>query len=87
MSGNSESAKKAYQTRIERHGKESVQSMHAAGGRSSHVGGFGTQEVGNDGLTGRERARMASIESHKVRKHNLTKEYNNEEENIPQSNS
>lgn len=82
MSGNSESAKKAYQTRIERHGKESVQNMHSAGGRASRVGGFGTTEIGEDGLTGRERARMASIESHKVRKHNLTKEYDNEDENI-----
>lgn len=91
MSGNSESAKKAYQTRLSRHGKESLRNMQSAGGKSSHVGGFGTKEVGEDGLTGKERARIASIESHKIRKHNLTKEYEeeyiDENENISQSDS
>ena len=85
MSGNSESAKKAYQTRISRHGKESLKNMQSAGGKSSHVGGFGTKEVGEDGLNGRERARMASAESHRIRKHNLTKEYDNEDLSLSDS--
>lgn len=87
MSGNSSGAKKAYQTRLERHGKENLKKMHSAGGKSSHVGGFGTKEIGKDGLNGKERAKMASVESHRMRKHNLIKDYDNDAQNISISNN
>ena len=78
MSQSSEGAKKAYQNRVARHGIQSIRDMQSKGGSQSTPGGFGTKKVGDDGLTGRQRARLASIESHKVRKHNYNVDYEEE---------
>jgi hypothetical protein len=73
-----EGAKKAYQSRLSRHGLESIRKMQSKGGSKSTPGGFGTKKIGEDGLTGRQRARLASIESHRVRKHNYSRDYEEE---------
>lgn len=75
MGQTSEGAKKAYQNRIARLGIDSVRNMQSRGGKASTPGGFGTDKVGEDGLTGKERARIASAKAHKIRNHNYNKDY------------
>lgn len=60
MSGNKSGGIKARDANYERHGKDFYKIIGAKGGRVRNPnGGFGCKEVGEDGLTGRERARLA----------------------------
>lgn len=59
MSGTVSSGKKAAQTIIKRHGKDYYSKIGRKGGKRSTTGGFASQKVGKDGLTGLERARLA----------------------------
>lgn len=36
------------------------------GGKNGHTGGFNSEAVGNDGLTGRERARVAGAKGGRI---------------------
>lgn len=60
MSGTIAGGQKAAKTNVERHGKDFYKRIGAKGGRvSTPTGGFGSNKIGPDGLTGRERARLA----------------------------
>ena len=59
MSGTISGGKKAAQSNIERHGKNYYSKIGRKGGKRSTAGGFASQKVGKDGLTGSERARLA----------------------------
>ena len=59
MSGTPEGGKKARAKNIKLYGKDFYKRIGAIGGRNGHTGGFGSNKVGNDGLTGAERARIA----------------------------
>lgn len=64
MPNTKEGAKKARQTLIERLGseealKEYYKNIGRMGGRKSRGGGFASNSIGKDGLTGAERARLA----------------------------
>lgn len=59
MSGTISGGKKAAQKNKELHGKDFYRNIGRKGGKRSTTGGFASQKLGKDGLTGLERARLA----------------------------
>lgn len=59
MAGNQEGGKQAADTNKELYGPNYYREIGAIGGRNSRNGGFGSDKVGEDGLTGKERAVIA----------------------------
>lgn len=59
MAGNKAGGLKAKQTNIERHGEDFYRRIGSKGGKNGHTGGFASDKVGEDGLTGRQRAVLA----------------------------
>lgn len=59
MPGSKEGSKKAVATIYERHGRDFFARIGAMGGHISRHGGFASTNIGKDGLTGRERSRLA----------------------------
>ena len=59
MSGTISGGKKAAQKNKELHGKDFYRNIGRKGGKRSTTGGFASQKVGKDGLTGLERASIA----------------------------
>lgn len=59
MAGNKEGGRRAALTNKERHGSDFYAKIGAKGGRNSHTGGFASEVVGKDGLTGAQRAKIA----------------------------
>ena len=66
MTGNKIGGLKAKQTNYERHGKDFYAKIGQMGGRRSCNGGFASDKVGPDGLTGRQRARVAGSKGGKI---------------------
>lgn len=60
MSGTVSGGKKAAQKNITLHGKDFYREIGRKGGKRSTTGGFASQKVGKDGLTGAERASIVS---------------------------
>lgn len=58
MAGTISGGKKAAQSNIERQGKDYYSKIGRIGGKLSTTGGFASQKVGKDGLTGSERAKL-----------------------------
>lgn len=50
---------KAAKTNLEKHGKNFYATIGKKGGMNGTTGGFYSNKVGKDGLTGQERARVA----------------------------
>ena len=59
MSGTKIGGLRARQTNLERHGGDFYKRIGAKGGRNGTTGGFASNKVGEDGLTGRQRAALA----------------------------
>lgn len=59
MAGTKAGGIKAAKTNIERHGKDFYRELGRKGGRNGHTGGFASETVGKDGLTGWQRAKIA----------------------------
>ena len=59
MSGTKIGGLRARQTNLERHGEDFYKRIGAKGGRNGTTGGFASNKVGEDGLTGRQRAALA----------------------------
>lgn len=59
MAGTKEGGLKAAKTNKEKHGKDFYARIGALGGKKGKTGGYASELVGADGLTGRERARIA----------------------------
>lgn len=59
MAGTREGGRKAAETVKKRHGEDFYATIGAKGGKRGKTGGFGSDKVGKDGLTGPERARLA----------------------------
>ncbi len=66
MSGTISGGKKAAQSNMERHGKNFYKEIGSKGGKRSSTGGFASQKVGKDGLTGLERARLAGAKGGRI---------------------
>lgn len=72
MAGNREGGKKAADTNKQRYGINYYQTIGAIGGSRGLGGGFASDAVGKDGLTGRQRARIAGIKGGHWRKDTAT---------------
>lgn len=59
MSGTVKGGLKAAKTNIKRHGKDYYANIGRKGGKASNTGGFASNKIGKDGLTGVERAKLA----------------------------
>lgn len=58
MAGTKAGGRKARDTNLAKYGRNFYQEIGARGGRNGHTGGFASETVGKDGLTGRQRASM-----------------------------
>ena len=58
MGGTKHGGYKAADTIRERHGSDFYKRIGKAGGLKSRNGGFASEKIGDDGLTGSERARI-----------------------------
>lgn len=61
MTGTKEGARKTAETNRRKYGDDFYARIGSIGGRNGHSGGFASTEVGADGMTGFERARIAGI--------------------------
>lgn len=68
MSGTRAGGLKAAQTNKERKGDDFYKKIGGIGGKKSKNGGFSTDKVGADGLTGPERARIAGAKGGRAKK-------------------
>lgn len=68
MSGTREGGLKASKTNKERHGADYYAKIGAIGGHNGNTGGFASDVVGKDGLTGWERAVKAGSKGGKISK-------------------
>jgi hypothetical protein len=59
MAGTRDGGAKAFQTNVAKYGNDFYARIGAMGGKLGKSGGFASDKVGKDGLTGRERARRA----------------------------
>lgn len=59
MAGNAAGGRKARETNIKRHGANFYKNIASLGGKASNTGGFKSEKVGADGLTGKQRAKIA----------------------------
>lgn len=66
MAGTKAGGAKAAKTNMKRHGRDFYARIGAKGGRSGNTGGFASEEKGEDGLTGPERARIAGAKGGKI---------------------
>lgn len=80
MAGTKAGGKKAATTNIARHGKDFYSKIGKKGGASGNTGGFASDVVGEDGLTGRERASRAGRIGGLKSKRNRKKEIEENEE-------
>ena len=62
MAGTLEGGLKAKETNYQKHGSDFYRRIGAIGGRNGNTGGFASDKVGKDGLTGRQRARLVGKE-------------------------
>ncbi len=68
MSGNLEGGIKAAKTNKTKYGHDFYVRIGAMGGKLGRTGGFASSLVGPDGLTGRDRARLAGATGGKISK-------------------
>lgn len=68
MAGTIEGGKRAAKTNIKRYGPDFYKTIGKEGGAKSRNGGFNTEKVGKDGLTGKERAIVAGRKGGLARK-------------------
>lgn len=59
MAGTKEGGKKTAETNKRVYGADFYAKIGAEGGKNGTTGGFGSNKVGIDGLTGKERAKIA----------------------------
>lgn len=59
MAGTKNGGRRAAATNKEKYGKDFYAEIGRKGGRNGHNGGFASEAVGKDGLTGAQRAKIA----------------------------
>ena len=68
MSGTVKGGLKAAKTNLKRQGKDYYKRIGSIGGKRSKTGGFASNKVGKDGLTGAERAKIAGAKGGAISK-------------------
>ena len=68
MSGTIKGGLKAAKTNLKRHGKDYYANIGRMGGKKSRTGGFASNKIGRDGLTGAERAKIAGAKGGHISK-------------------
>jgi len=68
MAGTRAGGLKAKATNLKKFGKDFYRNIGKVGGQNGHSGGFASSAVGSDGLTGRERARVAGAKGGRISK-------------------
>ena len=66
MSGTISGGKKAAQSNMKKHGKDFYKRIGQKGGKNSKRGGFASEKIGKDGLTGAERAKLAGAKGGRI---------------------
>ena len=66
MAGTKAGGLKAKQRNLEKYGPDFYKRIGQKGGRNGKTGGFASNVVGDDGLTGRERAKIAGAKGGKI---------------------
>lgn len=84
MSGTREGGLKAAEINKKKHGADFYARIGAIGGRNSITGGFASDAVGKDGLTGPERAKIAGAKGGKISRRGKSKQPHLKEEDIEQ---
>ena len=80
LAGTKQGGKKTATTNIARHGKDFYSRIGKKGGSRGNTGGFASDVIGKDGLTGRERASRAGRIGGLKSKRNRKKEIEENEE-------
>ena len=73
MSGTKAGGKKAAATIRARHGENYSSEIGRVGGKNGNSGGFASDKVGADGLTGAQRARIAGAKGGRISKRGKSK--------------
>ena len=73
MAGTKAGGIKAARTNRRLYGREFYQNIGRMGGKNGHTGGFASEEIGADGLTGYERAKLAGQKGGKLSKRGPSK--------------
>lgn len=68
MVGTKAGGQKAAITNMNKYGREFYQEIGRKGGRNGHTGGFASNKVGEDGMTGPERAKIMGAKGGSVSK-------------------
>lgn len=79
MPGTLESGKKAAATNKKKYGDSFYANIGRKGGKNGHTGGFNSDKVGKDGLTGPERAKVAGAKGGKISKRGPAKRLTEDE--------
>lgn len=66
MAGTTQGGRKAAQKNKTLYGEDFYGRIGAKGGKLGKTGGFASEKVGEDGLTGKERARLAGSKGGKI---------------------
>ena len=66
MAGTKAGGRKARKTNYEKYGDDFYKRIGARGGKLGHTGGFASTEIGEDGLTGPQRAKLAGARGGKA---------------------
>ena len=66
MAGTKAGGLKAKQRNLEKYGQDFYKRIGSKGGRNGTTGGFASNVVGEDGLTGRERAKIAGAKGGRI---------------------
>lgn len=73
MAGTKAGGLKAKMTNLEKYGKDFYNTIGKKGGQNGHTGGFASTVVGEDGLTGLQRARIAGAKGGRISKRGKAK--------------
>ena len=68
MPGTIEGGRKAAATNKKKYGNEFYANIGRKGGRNGHTGGFASNKLGRDGLTGAQRAKIAGAKGGHISK-------------------
>lgn len=66
MSGTKAGGRKAAETNRLKHGKDFYKNIGKRGGQSSNTGGFASDKIGPDGMTGMQRAKIVGAKGGRI---------------------